>query len=253
VEFFKKILPVDNGIASRMFSEREEGVDPLFTKFEDEMQEASVVLSRVTNPNESVIVARTNRQLLFIQKRCMARGLRSVILGRKNLWQQPEVAHLLKLAKEKQHTGRPAHEILNELIIQNNLLYIYRSAGNPMERDPTENLNDLTKMAAKKGTIPEFLTWLRKLTYASKSKKTLEQVITLSTVHQMKGRQAKHIFLVGVNQNLLPHKDGEIEEEKRVFFVGATRAADTLEISFYGNRSQFLNSFSSEIKEYGEA
>jgi DNA helicase II / ATP-dependent DNA helicase PcrA len=250
VAWFKRILPVDNGIASHMISEREEGIDPLITKFEDEMQEANVVLQRITDPNNSAIIARTNRQLLFIQKRCMAKGIKSVVLGKKNLWQQTEVAHLLKLAKEKQHTGRPAHEVLAELIARHNLMYLYRNSGNPMEKDPAENLNDLTKMAANKGTIPEFLAWLRRLTYASKSKKTVEQVVTLSTVHQMKGRQAKHIFLVGVNQNLMPHKNGEIEEEKRIFFVGATRAADTLEISFYGNRSQFLNDFQDEIKVY---
>lgn len=251
VRFFKKILPVDNGLASHMFSEREEGVDPIFTKFQDEMQEASIVLSRITDANESAIIARTNRQLLFIQKRCMARGLKSVILGRKNLWQQPEVAHLLKLAKDKQHTNRPAHEILTELIAQHNLTYLYRNSGSPMEKDPTENLNDMVKMSAKKGTIPEFLTWLRKLTYATRSKKNVDQVITLSTVHQAKGREWKHVFLVGANQGLLPHKDGELLEEHRIFFVGCSRAADTLEISFFGNCTQFLNDFKDEVKIYG--
>lgn len=250
VAFFKKILPVDNGIASHMISERPDGPQPLITKFEDEFQEADVVLSRVTNPNESAILARTNRQLLLIQKRCMARGQRSVILGKKNLWQLPEVAHLLKLAKESQYINRPASEVLSELIAQHNLMNIYRNSGDPMEKDPIENLNDVTKMAAKKGTVVEFLDWLRRLTYASRSKKVVEQVITLSTVHQMKGREAKYIFLIGCNQGLLPHKDGEIGEEKRIFFVGCSRAAERLEISYWGNRSEFLNDFQREVYVY---
>ena len=180
----------------------------------------------------------------------MARGVKSSVLGRKNLWQQSEVAHLLKLAKAKQDDRRPASEVLTELIHQHNLTYLYRNSGSPMEKDPTENLNDLVKMSAKRGTTEEFLEWLRKLTYAVKSKK--HPALTLSTVHQMKGREAKHVFVIGVNQGLLPHKDGELLEERRIFFVAASRAADILEISYWGNRSQFLNDFVNQIEEYEE-
>lgn len=248
VEFFKKILPVDNGLASHMFSEREDGTDPLFTKFGSELQEADVVLTRVTDPDNSAVIARTNRQLLNFQKRCLNAGIKTAILGRKNIWQQAEVAHLIKLAKVKEDDKRPAHVVLTELITQNNLTYIYRNAGNPMEKDPTENLNDMVKMSAKRGTIPEFLTWLRKLTYASRSKKKPEPVLTLTTVHQAKGREWKHVFIIGANQGMMPHKDGELLEEHRIFFVACSRAADTLEISFHGNRSQFLNDFQEEIQ-----
>jgi len=253
VAFLKRILPVDNGLASHMFSEREEGRDVLFTKFDDDMQEASVILSRITNPDNTAIIARTNRQLLHFQRVCMSRQIKSQIQGRKNLWQQTEVAHLLKLAKENEHSLRPAHEVLTELIHQHNLAYLYRNAGQPNEKNPMENLNDLVKLSAKRGTISEFLTWLRKLTYASKSKKRNEPVLTLTTVHQAKGLEFKHVFLIGCNQGLLPHKDGELLEEARIFFVGASRAADTLNISFYGNRSQFLNEFEKEIQIYGES
>lgn len=248
VAFFKKILPVDNGIASHMVSEREEGVDPTFTKFGDELQEASVVLSRITDPDNTAVIARTNRQLLHFQRVCMARNQKSQILGRKNLWQQSEVAHLLKLAKEKDHGTRPAHEVLTELIREHNLTYLYRNAGNANEKDPTENLNDLVKLSARRGTTSEFLDWLRRLTYASKSRKKAEPVLTLSTVHSAKGREFKHVFLIGVNQKLMPHQDGELLEEKRIFFVGASRAADFLHISFSGPRSQFLNEFEKDIQ-----
>jgi superfamily I DNA/RNA helicase len=48
----------------------------------------------------------------------------------------------------------------------------------------------------------------------------------------------------------MPHKDGEFLEEARIFFVACSRAADTLEISYYGNRSEFLNEFQDQIQEY---
>jgi len=250
VEFFKQTLPVDNGIASHMVSERPEGVDPTFTKFGDEMQEASVTLSRITDPENTAVIARTNRQLMTFQKVCMARGVKSSVLGRKNLWQQAEVAHLLKLAKAKQDDRRPASEVLTELIREHNLTYLYRNSGNPNEKDPTENLNDLVKMAARRGTTEEFLEWLRKLTYAVKSKK--HPVLTLTTVHMAKGHEWKHVFVIGAQQGMMPHKDGELLEEHRILFVACSRAADTLDISFHGNLSQFLNEFVEEIKVYGK-
>ena len=252
VAFLKKILPVDNGLASHMFSDREEGRDVLFTKYDDDMQEASVTLSSITDPDNTAVIARTNRQLLHFQRVCMSRQMKSQIQGRKNLWQQTEVAHLLKLAKEKESSSKPAHEVLTELMHQHNLIHLYRNAGQPNEKIPVENLNDLIKLSAKRGTISEFLTWLRKLTYASKSKKKGEPVLTLTTVHQAKGLEFKHVFLIGCNQGTLPHKDGELLEEARIFFVGASRAADTLDISFWKNRSQFLNDFESEIRDYGQ-
>ncbi len=249
VEFFKKILPVDNGLASHMVSEREIGVPPLITKFGDELQEASVVLSRITDPDNSAIIARTNRQLLQFQKMCLGRGMKSKILGRKNLWEQTEVAHLLRLAKVKEDDKRPAHVVLTELIHQHNLAFLYRNSGGPMEKDPIENLNDMVKMSAKRGTVPEFLTWLRKLTYGSKAnKRKTEPVLNLTTVHQAKGREWKNVFVIGAQQGMMPHKDGELLEEHRIFFVACSRAADMLEISFHGNRSQFLNDFQEEIQ-----
>ena len=70
VEFFRRILPVDNGLASHLVSEREEGVPPTFTRFDDDLQEASVVLSKIKDPENTAIIARTNRQLINFQKRC---------------------------------------------------------------------------------------------------------------------------------------------------------------------------------------
>jgi len=253
VAFLKKIIPVDNGLGSHMFSNREEGTDVLFTKFDDDFQEASVVLSRITDPDNSAVIARTNRQLLNFQKVCLGRQIKSKILGRKNLWEQSEVAHLLRVAKTRETDLRPAHTVLAELIQTENLMFLYRNAGSPNEKSPVENLNDIVKMSAKRGTTAEFLTWLRKLTYGSKAnKRKSEPVLNLMTVHASKGREFKHVYLIGVSQGLLPHKDGELLEEARILFVGASRACDTLELSFSGPRSQFLNDFQGEIVDYGQ-
>jgi len=251
VSFFKAILPVDNGLASHMVSMREEGLGPTFTRYADEYEESEVVVdSAAADVANTAILARTNRQLMTIQKIAMARGIKSRILGKKNVWEQNEVKHLLDLAKEVKHDDRPAHVVLNELMNQNNLIHRYRNTGSATEKDPVENLNDIIRMSAKRGTTAEFLKWLTKLTYGAKSDK--KPALTFSTVHQAKGREWKNVFVIGASQGKMPHKDGELLEEHRIFFVACSRAADSLDISWYGPHSQFLNEFTKEFETYGE-
>jgi ATP-dependent DNA helicase Rep len=126
-----------------------------------------------------------------------------------------------------------------------------------MEKDPIENLNDVVRMAGRKSkatglplTVAEFLDWMRKITNMRRTKD--EPILTLSTVHQAKGREWPHVFVVGCNQGVMPHKDGELLEEHRIFFVACSRAADELQISFTNNRSQFLNDFTADIEVFGE-
>jgi DNA helicase-2/ATP-dependent DNA helicase PcrA len=246
VEFFKEILPVDNGIGSHMITENDHGVEPVVTEYEDDVQEAHAVLAKVTDPVNTAVIARTNRQLFIFQKLCVNLGIKYKILGKKDFFETNEVRKLLRLAKESNDV-RPADQVLSSLIYEHNLINIYGRSDNPMDSDPIENLNSIVKMAAGKGTVPEFLDRLRKLTYGRKSAKGL----TLSTVHQMKGREADYVFVAGVSQGRLPHKDGEINEERRLWFVACSRAAKSLNISFYGNRSEFLNDYVNRIEVYG--
>lgn len=61
--------------------------------------------------------------------------------------------------------------------------------------------------------------------------------VKLMTLHACKGLEFKYVFIIGVNYGLLPllKSSDEMAEEKRLFFVGITRAKDNLEISFYTN------------------
>lgn len=245
VEYFREILPVDNGIASRMATENNLGVHPKFVRYRDDQEEAVQTLRNISDLTNTAVIARTNRQLFLFQRICTTRGIKYKILGKKDFFETNEVKKLLHLAKESRDM-RPASIVLESLIYEHNLLNIYRGSGNVMDGDPVENLNAIVKMAANKGTIPEFLDRLRKLTHGRKSAKGL----TLSTVHQMKGREADHVFVIGVSQGKMPHRDGNILEERRIFFVAATRAAKTLNISFYGNHSEFLNDYVDKIEDY---
>lgn len=246
VEFLKEILPVDNGLASRMVTENEEGIRPTIIKYSDADQEAERVLSKIGEGEDTAIIARTNRQLFVFQRLCTMRSIKYRILGKKDFWEQNEVKKLLHLAKGV-HDPRSADQVLSSLIHDHNLLEIYRHSGRPMESSPAENLNSIVKMAAGKGNITDFLDYLRKLTRARKSSKA---GLTLSTVHQAKGREWNNVFVIGANQDTMPHKEGTLAEESRIFFVACSRAAKTLEISYYKQMSQFYQHRSNEIKMY---
>jgi len=68
--------------------------------------------------------------------------------------------------------------------------------------------------------------------------------VVLSTLHAAKGLEWEHVFLVGINEGVLP-MGPEIDEERRLFYVGLTRAKKSVHLSYTGEPSQFLSGISS--------
>jgi ATP-dependent DNA helicase Rep len=72
-----------------------------------------------------------------------------------------------------------------------------------------------------------------------------QDVVTLSTLHAAKGLEWPHVILAGVNEGLLPFRSGEedmtperLEEERRLMYVGITRARSTLVVSTLRRRKK---------------
>ncbi|MGI8750407.1 MAG: ATP-dependent helicase, partial [Thermoleophilaceae bacterium] len=132
-----------------------------------------------------------------------------------------------------------------------------------------ENLEELVGVAreydasAEEASVEEFLQQVALFT-AQDSISDDEGVVTLMTLHTAKGLEYDIVFLIGMEDGVFPHsrsiEAGDIEEERRLFYVGVTRARNELYLThartraMYGGRefnvpSRFLGEVPSELTD----
>jgi len=99
--------------------------------------------------------------------------------------------------------------------------------------DLEEILEEFKSSAAAFRTIPELFAHIdevsKKLEESKKNKD--EDRVLLSTIHGVKGMEFKNVFIINCNEDTIPHsssKEKNLEEERRLFYVGITRAIDNL-------------------------
>ena len=112
-------------------------------------------------------------------------------------------------------------------------------SDDPDAEDRLENLNELRGVASELADSPAAETlsrFLESTALVSDQDSITDgdtQYITLITLHQIKGLEYPVVFITGVEENLLPHvrsmdDPGQMEEERRLFYVGMTRAKERL-------------------------
>ena len=100
----------------------------------------------------------------------------------------------------------------------------------------------------KRGDIRDFLDELSLNREREEDKKEDAKGLTLITMHAAKGLEFPHVFLVGAEDGILPHErsksEGTVDEERRLFYVGITRAMKSLTITHCRNRNKFGSAMS---------
>ncbi len=102
-----------------------------------------------------------------------------------------------------------------------------------------EDLESLVDFASKYDNLAEMLSQLVLLSSESGDRvlKNGESCIRLSTIHQSKGLEYPHVFIIGLADGLFPNKraidgEGDLEEERRLFYVASTRAEKSLHLLY---------------------
>jgi DNA helicase II / ATP-dependent DNA helicase PcrA len=119
----------------------------------------------------------------------------------------------------------------------------YRQAmlaeNTPESKSRLENIDEFLnsvfefEMRNNEGSLSEFLQEIALLTSEDEDKEEGDNKMTLMTVHCSKGLEYPVVFLTGMEENLFPHantmdSDSAVEEERRLCYVGITRAMDRL-------------------------
>jgi len=150
------------------------------------------------------------------------------------------------------------NEIIEKILKETDYLSLYQS-GSEEDLSRLENINELRSVADNFPNLIDFLdqvTLVESEYFEDEKKIDIKNKVTLMTLHQAKGLEFDYVFIVGVEEGLLPHSRSfddysALEEERRLFYVGITRAKKKLYISFakkrfifgrrqYSFRSRFL-------------
>jgi DNA helicase-2/ATP-dependent DNA helicase PcrA len=123
---------------------------------------------------------------------------------------------------------------------------ILQHDNQPESQDRIENIQELVNAAVEAEeqgvTLAEFLDHAALVSDADDYDERAR--VTLMTLHSAKGLEFNHVFLVGMEEGLFPHKlslddDAGIEEERRLCYVGMTRARDRLVLSWARQRRTY--------------
>ena len=120
----------------------------------------------------------------------------------------------------------------------------------PDGEDRLQNVEELLRAARdweeeEGGALSDFLDSVALTARAEEPQGEAPEVaVTLMTLHNAKGLEFPTVFLVGLEENLLPHRNSlnrleDLEEERRLFYVGITRAQDRLYLSYAEERETF--------------
>ena len=259
---------------------------------ESEYDEASFVISQMkTDLTNYAVLYRTNAQSRVLEEALLHAGIPYSLFGGVRFYERKEIKDVLAYMRlvvnpDDGIAGKRAEKIgktklqrfkvtevqsnKNTLEILDEILKItqYLDQFNDMDEEDAarlENIKELRSVAQEYPNLPEFLENIALTEKESKrphfAEGSVRGNVTLMTLHSAKGLEFKTVFMVGIEEGLFPHSrslfDAEqMEEERRLAYVGMTRAMDKLYLTyarrrlFFGTRSNnAVSRFLADIPE----
>jgi DNA helicase II / ATP-dependent DNA helicase PcrA len=176
----------------------------------------------------------------------------------------------MRVLRERSESGAPVAALLNELLRETGYLEALESERTIEAQGRMENLEELVNVAAEYdaagGEEPSLAEFLQQVALVSDAdgRRDDEGLVTLMTLHNAKGLEYPIVFMIGCEEGVFPHsraiEEGGLEEERRLAYVGITRAQRDLYVTYartravfgarsYGARSRFVDELPVELTD----
>ncbi|WP_280695408.1 ATP-dependent DNA helicase UvrD2 [Kitasatospora sp. GP82] len=246
-----------------LVSQREAGPDPLYVEYPDEPTEAEStahaiekLLAQGVRASEIAVLFRTNGQSEVYEQALADLGISYQLKGAERFFERPEVRDSVMLLRG---AARAASDPLTaeapDLAGQVRAVLATRGftpvppAGSGTVRERWESLAALVRLAEEfetarrsTGEAADLAAYVAELdARAAAQHAPAVEGVTLASLHAAKGLEWDAVFLVGLSEGTLPiiyaKTDEQIEEERRLLYVGVTRARVHLTLSWALSRS----------------
>lgn len=203
-----------------------------------EIKDALAILKVLVNPNDVVSLERACKNVLSgIGDASFNKIIAGVPLtGRA----KKSYERLTNFIEEYKNSTLPPSEIIKNLVTYFNFSELLND-GTPSGEERLENLSVLSNNAVNYENLSDFLADAALM--SSADEESGKNSVTLMTLHAAKGLEFPVVFLVGMEDGLLPNARSEneedIEEERRLAYVGMTRARKLLIMTYAKSRFSF--------------
>ncbi len=123
------------------------------------------------------------------------------------------------------------------------------------EKQRLENIKELSSVAVRFPNLTEFLENIALVEQDYASEKETKEAITLMTLHAAKGLEFSIVFMIGMEEGIFPHSRSlmdrsQLEEERRLCYVGITRAKEHLFMTYAKRRLFFGQRASNTVSRF---
>ena len=239
--------------AVKLVSQREDGVPVSYRSFDDDTDEARGIAEDIRSLHEAgaayssiAILYRTNGQSESFEAQLAEAGIPFIVHSGMRFFEREEVRRAMYLLKKQATMLRNEGKDESDLVqLVEDLVGIAgwsakAPSGQGALRERWDNLNAIVEMARQRrdASFVAFVADLAEREISQAAPAT--QGVTLSTLHAAKGLEWDNVFVAGVSEGLIPislaQGEDAIEEEKRLLYVGMTRARDRLCVSYSRSR-----------------